>query len=318
LSELRFLSAAQIESVGLPVEDCVSLIKRTLEQHAWGLLEMPPKSGVHPPEGRHVHAMSAFLPSLPALGMKWIADFPKNPSLGLPTLSALIILNDPATGVPLCVMDGAGITAARTAGMTAVSLLACARDDAESAAIIGTGVQAAAHARILPLMLPGVRKILVVGSRLSKAVRFCQDTGSPRFIPVATRKEAVEGTDIVVTVTNAVREPLLEPEWLRPGVTVVVLDNGGKETRILPFVDQIFVDDRRPFESEEVRHRFPTGVPRLDAEIGQILTGKAVGRREKRDRILILNLGIAACDIAVAAEIHRRSVELGIGSKLSL
>jgi alanine dehydrogenase len=318
LSEIRFLSGPQIESVGLTAQDCVALIQRTLEQHSQGTLEMPPKSGVHPPKGRHVHAMSAFLPNPPALGLKWIADFPGNPSIGLPTLSAVIILNDPDTGVPLCIMDGGGITASRTAGMTAVSLLACARGDAETAAIVGTGVQAAAQARMLPIILPGLQKIFVAGSQPGKAARFCQDLGSSKLHPAATRKEAVERADIVVTVTNAVREPLLEAEWLRPGVTVSVLDNGGKEIRILPFVDRIFVDDRRPFASEEVQHRFPTGVPQLDAEIGEILSGRAVGRRNDRERILILNLGIGACDIAVAAEVYKRSVELGIGTKLSL
>jgi alanine dehydrogenase len=318
LSEIRFLSSSQIESIGLTAQDCVALIRQTLEQHTQGTLEMPPKSGVHPPKGRHVHAMSAFIPSLPALGLKWIADFPKNPGVGLPTLSAVIILNDPDTGVLLCIMDGAAITAARTAGMTAVSLLACAREGAETAAIIGTGVQAAAQARMLPLILPGLRQIVVAASQPSKATRFCESTGSPKFLPAASRKEAVEGADIIITVTNAVREPLLEPEWLRPGVTAVVLDNGGKEIRILPFVDRIFVDDRRPFDSEEVRHRFPTGVPRLDAEIGEILIGKSAGRSNDQERILILNLGIAACDIAVAAEVYQRSVDLGIGTKLSL
>lgn len=278
---------------------------------------MPPKSGVHPPSGRHVHAMSAFIPSLPALGLKWIADFPKNPEIGLPTLSSVIILNDPETGVPICIMDGSGITAARTAAVTAVSLLACAKPDAETAAIVGAGVQAAAHARMLPIIFPGLREIYVAASQPGKTARFCEERESRIFVPATDRKEAVERADIVVTVTNAVREPLLEPEWLKFGVTAVVLDNGGKETRILPFVDRIFVDDRRPFDSEEVRHRFSTGVPQLDAEIGEILTGKAVGRRDNQERILILNLGIAACDIAVAYEIYRRCVALGIGTTLS-
>ena len=267
---------------------------------------MPPKSGVHPPKGRHVHAMSAFIPDIQALGLKWIADFPNNRSLGLATLSAVIVLNDPDTGAPLCIMAGARITAARTAAMTAVSLLACARHDVETAVIIGTGVQAAAQSRTLPAVFPRLRRIFVVGSDLAKATRFCRDTGSPKFVPAATHKEAVESADIVVTVTNAVRNPLLEAEWLKLGVTVVVLDNGGKETGILPFVDRIIVDDRRPFDSDEVRRRLPTGVPRLDAEIGEILAGAAIGRRNNQERILVLNLGIAACDISVAAEVYRR------------
>jgi len=56
---------------------------------------------VHPPKGRHVHAMSAFIPDIQALGLKWIADFPNNRSLGLATLSAIIVLNDPDSGAPL-------------------------------------------------------------------------------------------------------------------------------------------------------------------------------------------------------------------------
>ena len=204
MSEILFLSGLQIESVGLTAAECVGLIRRTLAC----TMEMPPKSGVHPPKGRHVHAMSAFIPSLCALGVKWIADFPRNPGIGLPTLSAVIILNDPETGVPLCIMDGV-----RTK----------LREESETAAIIGTGVQASAQARGLPAMLPGLRQIFVVGSELTKATRFCQETGSPKFLPAATRKQAVEGADIVVTVTNAVRDPLLEAAWLKPGVTVVVL-----------------------------------------------------------------------------------------------
>jgi ornithine cyclodeaminase/alanine dehydrogenase-like protein (mu-crystallin family) len=115
-----------------------------------------------------------------------------------------------------------------------------------------------------------------------------------------------------------VHDPLLEAGWLKSGVTAVVLDNGGKETRILRFVDRIIVDDRRAFTSEEVRHRFPTGVPALDAEIGEILAGKAPGRRGSEERILILNLGIAACDIAMAAEVYRRAIQLGLGTRLCL
>jgi len=169
---------------------------------------------VHPPKGRHVHAMSAFIPDIQALGLKWIADFPNNRSLGLATLSAIIVLNDPDSGAPLCIMDSARITATRTAAMTAVSLLACARQNVETAVIIGTGVQAAAQSRTLPAVFPRLRRFFVVGSDLAKAIRFCHDTGSPKFVPAATRKEAVESADIVVTVTNAVRDPLLEADWL--------------------------------------------------------------------------------------------------------
>src|SRR5207247_2745066 len=97
----------------------------------------------------------------------------------------------------------------------------------------GTGVQATAQSRTLPDLFPRLRRIFVVGSDLAKATRFCHDTRSPKFVPAPTRKAAVERADIVITVTNAVRDPLLEADWLKPGTTAVVLDNGGKETSIL-------------------------------------------------------------------------------------
>jgi len=159
---LLFLSAADVETVGLKPDESTALVRCALLEHAEGAVEMPPKTGVHPPRGRHVHAMPAFLSRSGTLGMKWIADFPGNPSIGLPTLSAVIVLNDSQTGVPVCIMDGGTVTAARTAAMTAVSLLACARAGPVVAAIIGTGAQARAHARMLAAVLSDLR-----GSRLS-------------------------------------------------------------------------------------------------------------------------------------------------------
>jgi ornithine cyclodeaminase/alanine dehydrogenase len=313
---MRWLCKDDIESVGLTPPECMELVSRTLEQHARGEIEMPAKLGVHPPGGRHIHAMSAFIAPTGALGVKWIADFPGNSGKGLTTLNAVIVLNDPETGVPTCVMDGGPITAMRTAAMTAVSLQACARPGARLATIIGTGVQARAHARTLTWF----KEIRVTGLVLDDAKRFCgalDKTGpGPKFIPVASREKAVLGSDVVVTLTNAVHEPLLEPDWLKPGVTVAVLDNGGKETHILPAMDRIVTDDRRPFLGREVIGRFPGGVPEFDAEIGEILLGKAPGRCNPRERILILNLGIAASCIAVAHEVYRRAVALDIGRDL--
>lgn len=311
--ELRYLSSEDVESAGISPEECIELVRHTLEQHATQELEMPPKSGIHPPAGRHIHAMSAFLPDLNAAGLKWIADFPCNRNKGWPTLSSLIILNDAETGVPVCVMDGALVTSMRTAAMTAISLQECARADATQMAIIGTGVQARAHVRVLQAALPGLHTIRVAGREPGHAVRFCAQTQGNGLLPARTSEEAVCQADVVVTLTNSVHAPLLDPGWLKPGVTVAVLDNGGKETGILPVMDRIFTDDRRGFQNDEVQHRFPTGIPQLDGEIGEILLRKIAGRRNQSERILILNLGIAASDIAVASRVHRRSLELRRG-----
>jgi ornithine cyclodeaminase/alanine dehydrogenase len=312
------LTAEDIADIGLTTTECLVIARQALLDLASGLAEVPTKVGVHPPEGRHVHAMPAYLSRTGALGLKWIADFPGNEGCGLPTLSAILILNDPCTGAPVSLMDGAAITAMRTAAMTGVSLEACARADSRVAAIIGTGVQARALSKTLPVALPELRRVRVAGRVREDAERFCRQAGNGLFVPVERREDAVRGADVVVTVTNAVGTRLLEPEWLEPGVTVVVLDNGGKETGILGCMDRVVCDGRDAFATAEVAGRFPTGVPHLDAEIGEVLAGRCPGRTDDRERILILNLGTAAADIAVAFEVYRLAQVRGAGSILSL
>src|SRR6478672_13098378 len=93
--------------------------------------ELPPKIGVHPrPDGSFAHAMPASLrPAGPGssvaddlLGIKWVTGFAGNRSVGMPAIHALIVLSDPATGVPQAILDGGAITAERTAAVSGVAI----------------------------------------------------------------------------------------------------------------------------------------------------------------------------------------------------
>ena len=317
---ILWLSRRDVAAALPPLEERLACIAEALVWTAQGRVEMPPKLGVHPPAGRHAHAMPALLPDGRGLGIKWLGDFPKNKALGLPTIPTLIALNDPGTGMPLAVMDGGVVTAARTAAMTAVSLGVCARPAAAVATVVGAGVEARSHLEALPHVLPSLGRIWVVGREATAAERLCAEMAphvAPALVPTANREEAVRDADVVVTVTTTTTTPLLEMAWLKPGVTAVVLDNGGKETGILHAVDRILVDDRRPFGEAEVLGRFPSGVPPIAAEIGEVLQGCVPGRVNASERILILNLGIAACDIAMAVVIYERARARGLGTPLS-
>lgn len=314
-----WLSRDDVAAALPPLEERFARIRDSLEWVVDGRAEVPPKFGVHPPGARHAHAMPALLPDNRGLGIKWLADFPKNKSLGLPTVPAIIVLNDPRNGMPLAVMDGTVITAVRTAAVTAVSLGVCARPAAAVAAIIGAGVEGRTHLEALPHVLPSLVRVWVVGREAPSAERLCAEMAphvGPALVPTANREEAVRDADVVVTVTTNTTTPLLEMEWLKPGVTAVVLDNGGKETAILSKVDRVLVDDRKPFATREVLARFSTGVPPIAAEIGEVLLGRAAGRTSGHERILVLNLGIASCDIVLAAAVYERARALGRGTRV--
>lgn len=319
--KILWLSHDDITALEPKPKSCIALVRKAMSWHAEGSLEIPAKIGIHPPKGRHINAMPAFLSPIGIAGLKWVADFPDNKRHGLPTINALIILNDQETGIPFCVMEGATVTAKRTAAMTGLCFQVCALPSVTLGTIVGTGIEARSHATILPKALPMLKTLRIVGREMATSKRFCEEMTSEagiELIPFSNRELAVRDAEVIVTVTNAVNTRMLEPQWIALGATVAVLDNGGKETTLLPQMDRTIVDDRRPFETEDVRRRFPPGLPRIDAEIGEILAGRIEGRHNIRERIVILNLGTAACDLVVAIYIYEQAVKRGLGITIEL
>ena len=129
LPDLRYLSAAEVMAALPPLDERLRLAERTLIALADGSAELPPKIGVHPRAASSFgHAMPAHLRGAdPAggddlVGMKWVVGYPGNGARGLPTIFATVVLNDPGTGLPLAILDGGPITAARTAAISGVAI----------------------------------------------------------------------------------------------------------------------------------------------------------------------------------------------------
>ena len=93
----------------------LDLVEATYRSVGAGRVELPPKPGIHPRKDSFIHAMPAYLRDEDVAALKWVAGYPANKQRGLPYISGLIVVNDAETGLPTAVMDGAEITAARTA-----------------------------------------------------------------------------------------------------------------------------------------------------------------------------------------------------------
>src|SRR5687768_1316018 len=128
LPPLTYLSTDDVRAAMPPIEERIDLAERTMTALATeGMAELPPKLGVHPrPEGSFAHAMPAHLRGDDAagdlVGIKWVLGFRTNNARGLPAINALVILNDPATGLPTAILDGTPITADRTAAVSGVAI----------------------------------------------------------------------------------------------------------------------------------------------------------------------------------------------------
>ena len=119
-------------------------VESAFSDHGKGLVQMPPKVYVTLPEG-DFRTMPAYLPSLSIAGVKVVNVHPANPSKGLPTVMALTIILDIATGQPLAVINATRLTDMRTgaAGAVAAKYLSPKREIVLG--VIGTGRQAEAQ-----------------------------------------------------------------------------------------------------------------------------------------------------------------------------
>ena len=309
-----------------PVEERLRLADRTMR--ALGRdAEMPPKIGVQPRQaGSVAHAMPAMLRgdaadgSADLIGAKWIVGFPANPTIGLPTYHALVLLNDPLTGEPLAVMDAGTITTQRTAAISGTAirhfLPGGTGPDGASAevAVLGAGAQARGHIPVIGHVLPGAHLRLtdVDPSRASALAEVASATpgvGSVRV--VGSVREAVDSADVVVSVVSFGPDTqALDPAWLAPEVLFVAVDYDMQATASLARVAFFVVDERDQFLATRTGATF-AGFPDPDATLGDLFRGE--GPQRSTGRVLVAHLGVGLADVVFASAVLARAEQLGLG-----
>jgi ornithine cyclodeaminase/alanine dehydrogenase len=317
--QLLYLSKAQIEALHVSVDDVRKAVAAAFLEKAAGRVEMPPKPGIHPSPDAFIHAMPAYLAGMGVAGMKWVSGFPGNRRFGFPYITGLLILNCPETGVPLAVMDCTWITEKRTAAATAVAVLRLASERVERMAMIGAGVQGRANADALRRVCPTIRQVAVFDPSSEAREAFEREVSSwgLRVEQAGSPEEAVSGADIVVTCAPIVKspEPVVLPEWLKPGCVVASLDFDATITpAVAHAVDGMWVDDGEQFEYYR-RHGHFAGMPTKYEELATLVSS-GNPHAAPNHRYLVVNLGLALEDMAVALDLYRRALAQGIGTVL--
>lgn len=304
----------------------IRLVRETFKAAAQGKAFMPSKMYLSLPHDGDFRAMPAFLPFLNACGLKWVNVHPHNPHRGLPTVMALIIINDPNTGRPLAVMDGLLVTKLRTAASAAVAAESLARPESQTVGLIGCGAQA--DAQLLALAeLFSIHQVKVWGYLPKEAMHFCQRmkklfTGI-RWEVCSTLKSCARDVDILVTLTPS-RRPLIKRAWLSPGthINAIGADGPGKQELDLKILQDatVVVDDRpQALHGGEINvpiHRGQFHPRNIYATLGEILVRRKTLRRQPDSLTVFDSTGLATHDVALGQEIARRASARGIGLRV--
>jgi ornithine cyclodeaminase len=324
------LSRADVESLLDPLE-LIDAVASAMADLSAGRASMPNRVAALVPErDALLGAMPGYVPSLGALTAKLVTLFPRNADGPLPTHQALLGAFDPATGEPVAIMDATAITALRTGAGSALSTRLLAREDARVLAIVGTGVQARAHARTVPLVRE-FAELRVAGRSAGKAERLAaelREAGLPARA-AAGFEEAVRGADVVCATTHA-REPVLRGEWLAEGahVTSVGYDPEGRELDDAAVAAALVVVESRetalapaPAGSNDLTQPIRDGViapEHVHAELGELVSGARPGRTSSAQITLYKSVGVAVQDTAAAALVIAAARREGVGREIAI
>jgi ornithine cyclodeaminase len=307
----------------LSFAECADVMREALAALARGQIQQPLRTIARPRDAAgFMGLMPAYSPEA-GYGLKALCITPGNPAIGKDSHQGGVLLFAAGTGEPLALVNASAVTEIRTAAVSAVATGLLARPGAAELAIIGTGVQARAHARALAATRP-LTGIRIAGRDPARAGQVAAELAGQLGLPVTacpTAREAVAGAGIVVTATTS-PSPVLRREWLPAGTHVNAVGACVPRDREIDTATMaeaaVFADSRESAANEAGDYLLARaeGVANpVRAELGELLTGTAPGRAGDDEITVFESLGLAAEDLAAASHVYAKARRLGAGTE---
>lgn len=332
--EILVISRAEVETLLSPAA-CVDRVLDTFRWVGDGVVEQTnpvnlyvhDRSGPEPEFGHGVvQAFPAMIRPLERAAVKWLGSYRQNPRRGLPAISALDLVTDIETGMPLALVDGTSVTNMRTGAHAAVGAKYLARPESTTVAIIGCGNEGRTHLRALNELFP-IDRVVAFDIHEAQLEEFAAEATAQLGVtvdPAGDVESAVAEADIVCVVTTAPVPVLLEP-WVRPG-THVCAATGFRDvdkacaTRFDQWAVGWYGRDLEWIEGPEVGRLgglSPGDLSREDiyADIAtEIMPGRMPGRVDPNARTIMTHMGMPALDAAVASLVYELALEAEAGT----
>tara|TARA_B100000315_G_C14581609_1_gene590776 strand:+ start:1883 stop:2881 length:999 start_codon:yes stop_codon:yes gene_type:complete len=308
----------------------VEVLAPAMEALSRGDVSLPPRiAAMVEQRSAYLGAMPVYLKQPEILAAKIISVFPENDPEQHHTHYATILLFDPKSGEPLAMLDGGDITAVRTAAGSALATRLLARDDAQILTIVGTGVQARAHAKALAA-IGDPSLIQIAGRNMAKVEQLARDLDAELNVSVTANssiEKAVREGDIICTTTHAA-EPVVEWSWIKPGTHInsVGVNPSGREIDAATVQNgRVFVEaissalSPPPGGANELIWPIRDGLITADhicGEIGAVSSGDIAGRRDDTEVTLYKSVGVGVQDAVAADLVYRQAVAKGLGISL--
>ncbi len=307
---LRFGGADIRAAVG-DVRDVVAMLRA-------GTAEMPAELSVPLDRGR-AYALPARVGGV--AGLKWTAH--RGPTDdGAPSILSVTLINDAATGRPIGAVESGLLTAMRTAAVSAIVLQQAAPAPLHRAALLGAGLQARTHLRMLGILFPAIERVALWNRTPHRAAEMLAEVPVPFACEVrATCADALACADAVLSCTDAA-EPFLPEDVVRGGRIVLQIGRHEAPFAAIDHADAVLVDLWGAFRLTSAKslfqmHRadlFPAD--RVAADLpALVLDG---WRPARGSAVYFSSFGLNVFDIALAARVLRRAEAESAGTTVPL
>jgi len=303
--------------VHLSMSEAIDAVEKAFQEYHLGKAEMPTRSTIMLPKyNGSISFMPSYLEDAEAQATKIISIYPDNPSKGLPTTTAWLILNDPSTGQIQAFMEASYLTALRTGAVTGVAAKYLSRSDSHVAAVFGAGTQA----RTQLMAVKTVRKIeeaKVYDPLHSRAQKYADEMTEKLCIPVKAAKDgedAVNGADVVLTATTS-KTPVIDRKWLEEKTHLSAIGAFYPDWRELDSQTikdaKVVIDDWEAMrlEAGDILIPISEGViteSHIYSTLGELVTGQMQGRISTDGLTVFKSVGLAIQDACVAKAVFNK------------
>ncbi|MFF6995685.1 2,3-diaminopropionate biosynthesis protein SbnB [Streptomyces sp. NPDC008313] len=308
--------------------EIIDLVAETYRLHDAGQTSLPHSTFLRFPEERHSRDRIIGLPAYrggerPVAGMKWIASFPGNVAAGTERASAAIVLNSLDDGRPVAFVEGAVISARRTAASAALAARELTADNPPTGVLlIGCGVINLEILRFLAAALPGLREAALYDTDTARAEAFAERCAEAvpgvKAYPV-TELSAALGEHRLVSLATTAAQPHMDLSACGPDTTVLHISLRDLTAESILGAANV-VDDVdhvcRENTSLDLAQRLSGGRDFVDAPIGALLRGTATLRRTPGRPVVYSPFGLGVLDMALAEFVREEAERRGLGVRV--
>lgn len=309
-------------------EEIIGVVREAYVAHADGESSLPLSNFLRfPGEPRNrIIALPAYLgKSFNVAGVKWISSFPGNLDQGIDRASAVMVLNSTQTGRPQAILEGALISAQRTAASAALAARTLRGNMRSNAvALIGCGFINFQIARFLLTACPDIRTFFVYDTDARRAEHFresCMNALPGVSVEVVgTMAEALASGALISFATTAIEPHVKDLSPCAPGSTILHVSLRDLSPELILANDNIVDDAEHICQANTSVHLAEQKFGHRDfirCALADVLSGRAEPRRSADGITIFSPFGLGVLDIALAKLVFDRGLEQGQGTVIS-